>query len=296
MQVLRTPDDRFAGLADFPFEPRYEEVDGLRIHYVDEGPRDAPVVLMLHGEPTWSYLYRRMIPIFVDAGYRAVAPDLVGFGRSDKPTRKADYSYQRHVDWMTGWLEAAELQRVTLVGQDWGSLIGLRLAVENESRFERIVMANGALPTGHERLPKIFRIWRAFSRYSPWFPIGRIVQAGCRQPLAREARAAYEAPFPSRRYRAGARVFPALVPASPSDPASKPNQAAWERLEAWDKPFLCLYATGDPITRPMHEVFQRRVPGAEAQPHALIRGTGHFIQEDRGEELARRIADWMLAP
>lgn len=293
MDILCTPDERFEGLPGFPFEPRYTEIEGLRIHHVDEGQADAPVVLLLHGEPTWSYLYRKMIPVFTRAGYRAVAPDLVGFGRSDKPVRQSDYTYQRHVDWMTAWLETMDLRRITLVGQDWGSLIGLRLAVENESRFERIVMANGALPTGDENLPRVFRAWRAFARYSPWFPIGRIVQAGSRQPVPREVRAAYDAPFPDRRHKAGARAFPVLVPSSPADPATRANRAAWEKLERWEKPFLCIYATGDPIMRPMYQVFRDRVPGARGQPHSLIRGAGHFIQEDRGEELARRIVDWL---
>lgn len=293
MKVLRTPEARFDGLPDFPFAPQYTEVDGLRVHHVDEGPGDAPVVLLMHGEPTWSYLYRKMIPVLTHAGYRAVAPDLVGFGRSDKPARKSDYSYQRHVDWMAQWLEGLDLRGITLVGQDWGSLIGLRLAVEHESRFDRIVMANGALPTGDERLPRVFKVWRAFSQYSPWFPVGRIVQAGSRQPVPRSVRAAYDAPFPSGRYKAGARAFPALVPASPSDPASNANRAAWKKLERWEKPFLCVYATGDPIMRAMYDVFRERVPGARGQPHSLVRGAGHFIQEDRGEELARRIVDWL---
>lgn len=293
MKVLRTPEERFEDLPGFPFAPRYTEVDGLRIHHVDEGPADAPVVLLLHGEPTWSYLYRKMIPVLTGAGYRAVAPDLVGFGRSDKPARKSDYTYRRHVDWMAAWLERVDLRNVTLVGQDWGSLIGLRLAVENDSRFDRIVMANGALPTGDEPLPRIFRIWRAFSQYSPWFPVGRIVQAGSRQPVSRAVRAAYDAPFPAGRYKAGARAFPALVPSSPSDPATEANRAAWEKLGRWEKPFLCIYATGDPITRSMYQVFRERVPGARGQPHSLVRGAGHFIQEDRGEELARRIVDWL---
>lgn len=293
MNILRTPETRFDGLPGFPFAPRYTEVHGLRIHHVDEGPSEAPVVLLLHGEPTWSYLYRKMIPVLTGAGYRAVAPDLVGFGRSDKPARKSDYTYQRHVDWMTAWLEQMDLRNVTLVGQDWGSLIGLRLAVENDSRFDRIVMANGALPTGDETLPRVFKVWRAFSQYSPWFPIGRIVQAGSRQPVPRAVRDAYDAPFPDRRYKAGARAFPALVPASPKDPATQANRAAWAKLERWNKPFLCVYATGDPITRSMYRVFRERVPGARDQPNSLVRGAGHFIQEDRGEELARRIVDWL---
>jgi len=293
IDFVRTPEERFQGLADFPFQPRYAEVGGLRVHYVDEGPRDAPVVLLMHGEPTWSYLYRRMIPVIAGAGFRAVAPDLVGFGRSDKPVKGSAYSYRQHVDWMTAWLEQLDLRRATLVGQDWGSLIGLRLATGRQARFERIVMANGALPTGDEQFPRVFKLWRAFSRWSPWFPVGRIVQAGCRRPVTPEVRAAYEAPFPSARFKAGARVFPSLVPMRPDDPASDANRKAWRQLESWRKPFLCLYATGDPITRAMYEVFRERVPGAAGQPHQLIRGAGHFIQEDAGEELARHIVEWL---
>lgn len=295
MKTIRTPESRFESVPDFPFTPRFTEVEGLRIHYIDEGPREGPVVLMLHGEPTWSYLYRKLIPVFADAGCRALAPDLVGFGRSDKPVRRADYSYARHVAWMKGWLECLDLRDVTLVGQDWGSLIGLRLAVENDERFARIVMANGALPTGDESLPAAFRVWRFFSQYSPWFPIGRIVQVGSRRRLSREEMAAYDAPFPSGRYKAGARAFPALVPASVNDPATEANRAAWKRLENWHKPFLCLYATGDPIMRGMYQVFRDRVPGCAGQPHEMLKGAGHFIQEDRGEDLARKIVDWMQA-
>lgn len=293
MKVLRTPEDRFRRLPDFDYEPRYTELDGLRIHYIDEGPRDAPTVLMLHGEPTWSFLYRKLIPVFVQAGLRAIAPDLVGFGRSDKPVDRSDYTYQRHVDWVTDWLDRMQLDRVTLVGQDWGSLIGLRVAMWRQDRFQRIVMANGALPTGEKELPRTFRAWRWFVRHSPVFPTGWIVNAGCCKRLPRAARRAYDAPFPNSAYQAGARAFPALVPAMPGDPASAPNRETWKRLMHWEKPFLCLYGGRDPITRPMVEVFKRRVPGTRSQPHAILRGAGHFIQEDRGEELAERIVTWI---
>lgn len=293
MKVLRTPDDRFADLPGWPFAPRYAKADGLRIHYVDEGPRGAPPVLMLHGEPSWSYLYRTMIPVFTAAGLRAVAPDLPGFGRSDKPVRRADYSYTRLVRWMAAWLDAVGLRDVTLVCQDWGSLIGLRLVAERPERFARVVVANGALPTGDMRIPLAFRTWQAFSRWTPVFPVGRIIRAGCRAPLAAEVAAAYEAPFPSERYKAGPRALPRLVPTRPGDPARNDNLHAWAALERWDKPFLTAFSDGDPITRGLDRGFQRRVPGAAGQPHVTIRGAGHFLQEDRGDELARVVVEWM---
>lgn len=293
MRVLRTPDDRFESLAGYPFAPRYTELDGLRIHHVDENPAGEATVLLMHGEPTWSFLYRHMIPVIVRAGHRAVAPDLVGFGRSDKPAEVGDYSYQRHVDWMGGWLEALDLRGITLVCQDWGALIGLRLAAERPERFDRIVVANGALPTGDESFPLAFRAWRAFVRRSPWFPVGWILRAGCKTRLSPEVAAGYEAPFPSRAYLAGALAFPELVPTTPEDPATPANRAAWEALERWEKPFLTAFSDGDPIMRGIDRVFQRRVPGARGQPHTTIRGAGHFLQEDRGVELARVVNDFI---
>jgi haloalkane dehalogenase len=295
MHALRTPDERFADLPDFPFAPRYAEVgDGLRMHYVDEGPKAGRVVLMLHGEPSWCFLYRKMIPIFVRAGFRAIAPDLVGFGRSDKPTDPAAYTYAAHVAWMKALLEALDLRDVTLVAQDWGSLVGLRLAAENDERFARIVIANGFLPTADRRVPRAFRIWRAFSRYSPVFPIGRIVASGCVTKLSPRVRAAYDAPFPSRRYKAGARVFPSLVPVEPDDPAVPANRAAWEKLGRWEKPFLTLFGKNDPILGRGDRPLQAHVPGAKGQPHERFWG-GHFVQEDRGEYLAEKIVEWLGA-
>jgi haloalkane dehalogenase len=287
--VLRTPDSRFTGITDFPYTPHYTELGGLRIAHIDEGPRDAPVVLLMHGEPTWSYLYRKMIPVLVAAGLRVVAPDLVGFGRSDKPARQADYSYERHVRWMSAWLTANDLNHVTLFCQDWGSLIGLRLVVAHPERFDRVVLANGGLPTGNETVPRAFHLWRAFARYSPLFPIGRIVRSGCAKGLDDRAVAAYDAPFPSRRHRAGARAFPSLVPITPDDPARAANERAWAIFEQWHKPFLTLFSTRDPITRGGDKAWQQRVPGAAGQPHTRIRGAGHFLQEDAGEELAAAI-------
>lgn len=293
MKTLRTPDARFADLPGFPFAPRYAEVDGLRIHYLDEGPRDGPPVLLLHGEPTWCYLYRTMIPVLAAGGYRAVAPDLPGFGRSDKPAARGDYTYARLVGWMAGWMDAVGLTGMTLVGQDWGSLVGLRLAAEHPDRFARIVMANGALPAGDERIPFVFRAWQAFARWTPVLPAGLIVRAGTRRGLAPGVRAAYDAPFPGAAYQAGARALPQLVPTRPDDPAAEAQRRAWQVLERWEKPFLTAYGDSDPITRAFARRFQRRVPGAAGQPHTIIRRAGHFIQEDAGEELATVIVRWL---
>ncbi len=293
MKILRTPDERFADAERTSFPPHYIEIEGLRVHYFDEGPADGEVVVLMHGEPSWAYLYRKMIPILTTHGLRSVAPDLVGFGRSDKPAQRADYSYERHVAWMTAWLDAMDLREVTLVCQDWGSLIGLRMAAENPERFARIVLANGGLPTGDQPFPLAFRIWRAFAKYSPWFPIGRIVAMGSRRPMSRADRAAYDAPFPNRRYKAGARAFPDLVPMRPDDPAAAANRRAWEVLERWEKPFLTAFSTGDPITRGLERAFQKRVPGAAGRTHPVIRGGGHFLQEDKGQELAELVAGFI---
>jgi haloalkane dehalogenase len=285
-EFLRTPDDRFENLADYDFAPNYVEIDGLRMHYVDEGPRDGAVVLLLHGEPSWSYLYRHMIPILRNAGHRVIAPDLIGFGKSDKPTRKSDYSYAGHVAWMTAFIEALDFSGITLFCQDWGSLIGLRVAVENEARFARIALGNGALPTGDEVLPKAFKIWRAFARWSPWFPIGKIIQKGTVKELSDAEVAAYDAPFPSSKFKAGSRAFPLLVPAEPDDPASDANRAAWGVFKEWQKPFLTAFSNRDPITRGGEKRWQESVPGAQGQEHTIIRNAGHFLQDDKGEELA----------
>jgi len=292
MKSLRTPDERFENLPGYEFAANYVDIDGLRMHYVDEGPRNADPVLMLHGEPSWSYLYRHMIRPITDAGFRAIAPDLIGFGKSDKPARRSDYSYLSHVNWMRQFLEALDLTEITLVCQDWGSLIGLRLAAENEQRFAMIVLANGGLPTGDQKMPKAFRTWRAFARFSPWFPIGRIIQSGTIEDLPPEVVAAYDAPFPTRAYKAGARAFPLLVPTTPDDPAAAANRAAWKSLREWDKPFLTAFSNRDPITRGGDQAFRERVPGANGQPHTTIRNAGHFLQEDKGSDLAQIVVDF----
>jgi haloalkane dehalogenase len=298
MDLLRTPEERFRALPDFAYEPRYVEVDAgepetrVRMAYVDEGPRDGRVVLLLHGEPTWGFLYRKMIPVFVKAGFRAIAPDLIGFGRSDKPKATSDYSYARHVAWMKAFLDALDLTGIVYFGQDWGSLVGLRVAMENDARFARIVIGNGFLPTADRPPPPAFRAWRAFARWSPLFPIGRIVASGCVTKPSRDVRRAYDAPFPDAAYKAGARIFPALVPTSPNDPAVPANRRAWDALGKWDRPFLALFGKNDPILGRADKPLIEHVPGAKGQPHERFWG-GHFVQEDRGDYIAERIVQWI---
>jgi haloalkane dehalogenase len=292
MKVLRTPETRFADLDDFPFAPHYVEVsDELRMHYLDEGPSDGAPVLLLHGEPTWSYLYRKMVPPLAAAGFRVVVPDLIGFGKSDKPAAIGDYSYALHEQWLLACMDTLKLQGITLFGQDWGSLLGLRIAGAQPERFARIMIANGALPLGDGSMSFAFRIWRAFAKYSPWFPVGRLVQTGTVTTLTEREVAAYDAPFPNRNYKAGARAFPALVPVEPGDPAVPGNRRSWEGLGRFEKPFLCVFGRNDPVLGKLDRVLIDQVPGARDQPHDRIRG-GHFIQEDEGPELANRLIAW----
>lgn len=293
MRVLRTPDERFTSLPDYPFAPKYQDVEGgLRMHYVDEGPRSGQAVLLLHGEPTWSYLYRKMIPPLAEAGFRAVAPDLIGFGKSDKPGAQSDYSYARHVAWLVQLIERLDLRELILFCQDWGSLIGLRAAAEHPQRVARIVVANGFLPTGQGKVPAAFKVWRAFARYSPLFPIGRIIASGCVTKLPPAVRAAYDAPFPSSAYMAGARIFPALVPVEADNVAVPDNLRAWEVLGKWQKPVLTLFGKNDPILGHADAPLQRHIPGCQGQPHERFWG-GHFVQEDRGDYLAQKLIAWL---
>lgn len=299
MQILRTPDERFVDLPDWTFQPTYTPVtqgaDTLRIAHYEAGPREAATtVLCMHGEPSWSYLYRKMIPVFTTAGHRVIAPDLVGFGRSDKPAHTSDYTYERHVDWMSQWLVTNDLGSLTLVCQDWGGLIGLRLLAAFPDRFARLVVANTFLPVGDRPPGDGFMRWRKFSQEVPQFPVGRIVEGGCaRKPLAPEVVAAYDAPFPDETYKAGARVFPTLVPISLEDPSSGANQAAWKVLEGFNKPVLTAFSDSDPVTGGGERGFQQRVPGTSGQPHTTIVNAGHFLQEDAGEELARVVNDFI---
>ena len=300
MEVLRTPDDRFVDLPDYPFAPHYRDVprgDGrgdLRIHYLDEGSRGATeTVLLMHGEPSWSFLYRHMIPVLTAAGHRVIAPDLVGFGRSDKPTPRTEYTYQRHVDWMVAWLTGMELHGITLVCQDWGGLIGLRLVAAMPDRFRRVVAANTFLPTGDQSPGDAFLAWQKFSQEVEPFPTGRIINGGCTTDLSEAVIAGYDAPFPDETYKEGARQFPLLVPTSPDDPAAAPNRAAWEVLSGFDRPFLTAFSDGDAVTGGGDVGIRAKIPGTVGQPHTTIVGGGHFLQEDRGPELAAVVNDFI---
>ncbi len=305
MQTLRTPDDRFEGLSGYPFEPHYAEIDAepgnpdggrLRVHYLDEGPADAAPVLLMHGEPSWSYLYRHMVPVLVAAGHRVIAPDLVGFGRSDKPTEIADYTYARHVEWMRQLLfDHLDLRDITYFGQDWGGLIGLRLVALDPGRYARVAVGNTGLPTGHGPASEAFLKWQRFSQESPVFPIGQIINGATTTDLTDDVIAGYDAPFPDDTYKAGARIFPALVPTSADDPASGDNVAAWEVLSTFDKPFLLCFSDQDAVTRGGDAPFLAKVPGAQGRPHTTIEGGGHFLQEDRGPELAEVLVDFIAS-
>ncbi|WP_433679169.1 haloalkane dehalogenase [Nocardia sp. CA-119907] len=299
MLTLRTPEERFTELPDFPYAPRYCEVDdteggSLRMAWVEAGPEDADPILMLHGEPSWSFLYRRMIPILAAAGHRVICPDLVGFGRSDKPTRREDHTYARHVEWVRALaFDALDLNNVTLVGQDWGGLIGLRLAAEHPQLFSHIVVANTGLPAGDFPMPEIWWQFREAIQSQPTIDVGGFIQWGCTQVMSDAVRAGYDAPFPDDSYCAGPRVMPGLVPTSPDDPAAPANRAAWAALCQSTTPMLVAFSDSDPITGPMGGVLQTEMRGAQGIEHPVIRGAGHFLQEDSGEELARHIVDFL---
>src|SRR5271165_4366711 len=291
--VLRTPDERFDALTDFPFQSHYLEVDGYRVHYLDEGPRDAAPILLMHGEPSWCYLYRKMIPVLVAAGHRCVAPDLVGFGKSDKLASRTDYSYQFHVDVMNGFVRALNLSGSTLFGQDWGGLIGLSVLTANPERFVRLVVANTGLPTGDHKASDGFLRWLHYSQTVENFHVGGIVKGGCVVPLSDAAIAAYDAPFPTDAYKEGGRMFPKLVPITPDDPASEANRQAWEILRQWNGKTLTLFSDRDQVTAGGEKPFQKLLPSAQNQPHEIITGAGHFLQEDKGAEIAGKIVAWL---
>jgi haloalkane dehalogenase len=325
MKVLRTPDECFDGLEGFDYPPQYVEVDDgeggrLRMHYVDAGPTDGEVLLCLHGQPTWSYLYRKMIPLLTDAGYRVIAPDLVGFGRSDKPANRSDYTYARHVHWMHGFLRALDLTGITLVCQDWGGLIGLRVLAADPERFARVVTANTGLPDAKGMPPEMakpmrdlfatipalppaemgaklrenqfgagFMYWIKFAAEYPDLVISELIRLSAMGEVADVEARAYDAPFPGEKYQQGARQFPSLVPIFPDDPAIPDNRAAWAVLERFEKPFLTAFSDHDPVTAGLHQRFQESVPGARGQQHVTIEGAGHFLQEDAPEELVAAI-------
>jgi haloalkane dehalogenase len=284
MKLLRTPNERFENLADYPFKPNYMEVgEGIRIHYVDEGPKDSKeTILLMHGEPTWSYLYRKMIPPLVKEGHRVVVPDCVGFGKSDKPASRDDHTYLRHVTWLTEWLKKLDLNRITLFCQDWGSLFGLRMAAENPDRFSRIVLSNGGLPTGDQEMTSAFLNWRKMSLEMPDFNLRFLIQGGTKSKVSDEVLDGYEAPFPDSSFKEGCRILPSLVPISPDDPESERNRTATQVLLKWEKPFLTCFADNDPVTAGGDRFFQNNVPGAKGQKHTTIKNAAHFVQEDQG--------------
>ena len=289
MQVLRTPDSRFDNLPDWTFAPHYADItdtdtgQALRMAYVDEGPRDGRTVLLLHGEPSWSYLYRHMIPALVAAGHRVVAPDLIGFGRSDKPADRNDYTYERHVAWLSQWFTDLGLQDVTIFSQDWGGLLGLRLVAAFPERFAGVVVANTGLPIG-AGFSDGFTQWLAFSQSTPDLPIGRIVNGGTARTLSADEEAAYDAPFPDASYKGGACQFPTLVPITAEHASVEENKAAWAVLTHFDKPFVTAFSDADPITAGGERAFQKLVPGAKGQPHVTLSGA-HFLQEDCPDDI-----------
>ena len=298
MDFLRTPDARFDNLPDYGFAPNYisiDDTDGgqLRVHYLDEGPADAAPVLLMHGEPSWSYLYRKMVPILVAAGHRVIAPDLVGFGRSDKPTQRSDYTYQRHVDWMQSVLLQLDLSNITLVCQDWGGLLGLRLVAEHGERFARVVAANTMLPTGDHNPGEAFKAWQKYSQEVPKFATGNIIQGATVLKMPQTVVDAYDAPYPDETYKEGARQFPLLVPTTPDNPATEKNRAAWEILKQWQKPFLTAFSDSDPVTAGGDKLMQKLIPGTEGQAHTTIVKGGHFLQEDQGEKLAEVVVEFI---
>ncbi|SFR63738.1 haloalkane dehalogenase [Marinobacter daqiaonensis] len=298
MKALRTPDSRFQNLAGFDYQPHYLNVDDfeggeLRMHYLDEGPQDGPIVLLMHGEPSWCYLYRKMIPIITAAGYRAIAPDLIGFGRSDKPADRKDYTYARHMGWMQSFLDQLDLQDIHLVCQDWGGLLGLRLVGENPDRFASVVAANTFLPTGDKDPGAAFKKWQRFSQETPEFHIAGVIKGGTVTPLPQEVMDAYNAPFPDESFKEGARQFPILVPTTPDDPAAEANRQAWKVLGQWQKPFLTAFSDSDPVTRGADRFLQKAIPGAQGQDHVTIEQGGHFLQEDQGETLAEVVVRFL---
>lgn len=290
-KIIRTPENRFENLEDYDFQCKYIDVEeGLRLHYLDEGNESKPTILLLHGEPSWSYLYRKMIPTLSN-NFRVIAPDLIGFGKSDKLVNQHEYSYQKHVDWISTFIKKLNLKNIILFCQDWGGLIGLRIITEMDNRFDMVVASNTTLPTGKIPMPESFLQWRVYSQHSSSFNIGKVIDMGTVQPLSVKVYEAYNAPFPSEEYKAGARIFPTLVPINQEDPESIKNIKAWEKLKSWNKPFLTIFGDEDKIMIGAEKALQKLVPGANGQNHKIL-NAGHFIQEEKGEELAELIIEF----
>jgi len=300
LQFLTTPEHCFQQIPDFHYPPHYLQVNdneggSLKLHYIDEGPKDGDIVLMLHGEPSWAYLYRKMIGPVTEAGYRVIAPDLIGFGKSDKPTERSDYTYQRHLDWVRQIIIQLDLKDITLVCQDWGGLLGLRLVAEHTDLFARVLAANTMLPTGDHSASEAFLKWQTFSQQVEVFPVAGIIKGATVIPLSPEVMAAYDAPFPDETYKAGVRQFPLLVPTTPDDPASEANRRAWKTLQQFTKPFITSFSDSDPVTAGGDKILQKLIPGCQGQAHTTIEKGGHFLQEDQGEQLAQVLLDFISA-
>lgn len=298
MEFLRTPDSSFKDIRDFPYAPHYVDVTDtvsshLRMAYIDEGNKDAQTVLLLHGEPSWSYLYRHVIPPLLKAGYRVLAPDLIGFGRSDKPVNQSDYTYARHLIWLTDWFMQVAPSEMTLFCQDWGGLLGLRLVANHPARFNGVIAGNTGLPTGDHTPSEAFIKWRQFSQTVEAFPTGGIIKGATVSELSQETIDAYNAPYPEEKYKAGARQFPLLVPATPNDPESQNNRDAWQRLGEFNQPFLTAFSDSDPVTAGGDKIMQKLIPGCADQQHVTITQAGHFLQEDKGAELAHVIIQFI---
>ena len=296
IEALKTPTERFQSISDFPYSENYYTLgDGLDIHYVDVNSSEKNVVVLLHGEPSWSYLYRKMIPVFAQKGFRVVVPDLIGFGKSDKPIHQKDYTYQRHLDWIRELLfDHLDLKNINLFVQDWGGLIGLRLVAEQGDRFQTVTAANTFLPTGQQPPNDAFKKWQDYSKKADPFPVGQIIQRATVSELSDEVVAAYDAPFPDESFKAGAKIFPSLVPTTPDDPQSIPNQQAWASLSKFEKPFLTLFSDKDPIMTGLDKFLHQLIPGCKGQPHSTTEGAGHFLQEEKGEEIANKMIDWFI--